>query len=647
MRRIQRCSQSVTCLVLIGLLFSLLPGRTNAIELSAYDLAAQSPWGLNTHLATRYPAPGSLALPGKRVAELGVGWAREDFAWPRIEPRSGVWDWRLTDEMVAVHTANNVHVLGRLGYSVGWATADTTDVPGDQSFAMPNLQAWERYIRATVTRYAGRVDHWEIWNEPDNAPFWKGAPDPKAYAQLLQRAYRTIKAVDPDAVVLNGGVSPFDTRYLSGLAEAGAWDAFDVLALHPYTDPISPEAGQIGPSGIGGVRGLLNRYGTKPIWVTEYGWESGMSPRNARGEVDETMQANYLVRGALQLLAQPEVEKVFWYNFHDDQNDSFGLFRFGNSYTDYRLPKAAFRAFTTLTHELAGARFVKHVDSLNERMVIESWEQPDGWKRASEYGKLQRSTLHAHGGGYGGRLDYRFATTDNDYAAFQPKVPLDLSTASAVGLWVYGNNSGHLVQVQLIDAGGEIVQFPLGKVGGPEWAWMQTSIRGTALPGNRLGGGNNNGKLDGAVRVHALVLDDQPNEARVQGAIMVDDLTAIGGSEVYDYRWQRGTETIDVVYAPQGAQMRLPTASTTATIVERDGTRTVLPTDNGAVALWVGPQPRYVHHVPAPAGAASEPVVLDILSTAADTIRQPIVAEPDGDVPRTPAVESGRVGFRP
>lgn len=576
----------------------MLPARTVAARRAASSTTA-SPWGLNTHIATRYPAPGNLAQPAARVAELGVGWAREDFAWPRIEPRAGAWDWRVTDEMVAALGAHDVHILGRLGYSVGWATADPGDGNSEQSMSMPSIVAWERYIRATVTRYRDRVDHWEIWNEPDNAPFWKGTPNPKAYATLLRSAYRTIKAVDPDAVVLNGGVSPFDTRFLSGLADAGAWNFFDVLALHPYTDPTKPEDGQIAASGIGGVRGLLNRFGAKPIWVTEYGWESSTSRRNMGGVVDEQRQANYLVRGALLLLAQPEVEKIFWYNLHDDRNDSFGLLRFGEGYTDYSSPKAAFRAYTTLTHQLAGARFVGEIDDRNSRRVVENWEQPATWLVASEHGSLQASARRAHSGSSGGQLAYRFGTNNNDYVAFKPRDPLAIGSATAVGLWVYGNNSGHLVQIQLIDQGGEIVQFPLGKLGGPEWAWLQTSIRGLAQTGNRLGGGNNNGKLDGNVWVHALVLDDQPNEARVQGEIMVDDLTAVGGVPTYSFRWRRGAETIDVVYSPQGATMRLPTTSKTATVVNRNGGQTVVAAVNGAIELYADAGPRYVHHIPA------------------------------------------------
>ena len=431
--------------MLICLLFGMLPARSVVARPGA-DLTAASRFGLNTHIATRYPAPGQLARPAARIAQLGVGWAREDFAWPRIEPRSGAWDWRVTDEMVAALGAHDIHILGRLGYSVGWATADPGDGISAQSMSMPGIAAWERYIRTTVTRYRDQVDHWEIWNEPDNAPFWKGTPDPKAYAALLQSAYRTIKAVDPGAVVLNGGVSPFDTRFLSGLAQAGAWNSFDVLALHPYTTPTGPEEGQIAPSGIGGVRGLLNRYGSKPIWITEYGWKSSLSPRSSRAEVDEERQANFLVRGALHLLAQPEVEKVFWYTFHDDPDNSFGLFRFGKSYTDYSVPKAAFRAYTTLTRQLAGARFVGEIDHGNARRVVESWEQPATWAVASQFGSLEAYARGAHSGVFGGRLDYRFDTTNNDYVAFKPRDPLAIGSATAVGLWVYGNNSGHLVQ---------------------------------------------------------------------------------------------------------------------------------------------------------------------------------------------------------
>lgn len=562
-----------------------------------------SPFGLNTHLGTRYPVPGSLDLPAARVTELGAAWAREDFAWPRIQPERGSWDFRVQDEMVAAQSQRRVSILGRLGYSVGWATPDLSDAAGEQSFAMPTRVDWERYIRTTVTRYRDRVHYWEVWNEPDNVVFWKGRPDPRTYAALLRSAYTTIKDADPTATVLIGGVSGFDMSYLLGVAQAGGWDYFDILALHLYTDPASPEDGQMVAMGLGAARTLAHRYGAKPIWITEFGWESGMSPRNRYGAVDERDQANFLVRSYMALLAQPEIQKAFWYNLHDDWDANFGLLRFGTGYTDYSGVKPAFRAYATMTRELAGAYFKEVVDLSAGKRVVDSWEQPGGWVQAGpDNGLLQSDMMLPRSGKYAGRFDYRFPTTGNDYVAYRPATPLDIGHPSVVGLWVNGNRSGHLIQIQLQDQGGEILQFPLGKIEGDGWKWMQVPIRGVAEPGNRLGGGNRNGRLDGNVRVHALVIDDQPDEARVQGSIWIDDLTVINGPETYDYRWQRGDEIIDVVWAPAGAQVQIPTASQTATVVDIDGSRTTIVAKNGALSLWVDARPRYIHHVPLAAG---------------------------------------------
>src|SRR4051812_866299 len=87
-----RLSSFVVCppsllILLIFLLAGVLPDRGAATS-AHRDPAPASPFGLNTHLGTRYPAPGSLSVPAESVAELGATWVREDFPWPRIEPRS-------------------------------------------------------------------------------------------------------------------------------------------------------------------------------------------------------------------------------------------------------------------------------------------------------------------------------------------------------------------------------------------------------------------------------------------------------------------------------------------------------------------------------------------------------------------------------
>ncbi|CAA9275220.1 MAG: D-alanyl-D-alanine carboxypeptidase, partial [uncultured Chloroflexia bacterium] len=321
--------------------------------------------------------------------------------------------------------------------------------------------------------------------------------------------------------------------------------------------------------------------------------------RNTGGKNNEDAQANFMVRGYVQLLAEQGVERAFWYTMHDDRDSSFGLYRFGGGYGDYSAPKPSYNAFATMTRELANARFWSAVDLSSDGRVVEGWEGANNWVQAGPAnGALARNADRLKDGGHAGRYEYRFGSGENDYVAFRPPSPLELGQPGAVGLWVYGDNSGHLMQIQLEDQSGELLQFALGKVGGAEWSWMQASLGGEVLPGNRLGGGNNNGRLDGNVKVRALVVDDQPNEYVGSGTIWVDNLTALNGPEAYDFRWQRGDAAIDVVFAPAGANIRIPTASATARVVDRDGAVSELRASDGYLTLWADGRPRYVHHTP-------------------------------------------------
>ena len=58
-----------------------------------------------------------------------------------------------------------------------------------------------------MLRYKDRVHHWEIWNEPNYWRFWLPQPDVGAYTTLLKQAYAAIKAVDPAATVMVGGLT--------------------------------------------------------------------------------------------------------------------------------------------------------------------------------------------------------------------------------------------------------------------------------------------------------------------------------------------------------------------------------------------------------------------------------------------------------
>jgi hypothetical protein len=96
---------------------------------------------------------------------------------------------------------------------------------------------------------------------------------------------------------------------------------------------------------------------------------------------------------------------------------------------------------------------------------------------------------------------------------------------------VYGDGSGHFLNVWVRDAGGQTWQFPLGRVQHTGWqqmtAWLDT---GAPWPTTHIDG-TDNGTLDYPIAFRALVLDDVPDGFSGSGTIYIDDLRAAQASQ--------------------------------------------------------------------------------------------------------------------
>jgi hypothetical protein len=330
--------RQINILLIVCVLLAWIAAPLTAPAAPEYPVAPldSGPFGLNTHLATRYPNTQTIDVPADMIVQAGVTWAREDIHWYRIQRSPGAWDWSFNDAAMRALLRRNVNVVGVLGHPPGWATPFPGDDPSNISFYAPDPQQFAEFAYAVVKRYGRYVHHWEVWNEPDNQLFWKPKPDAAAYADTLMRVSAAIRQASPDAKVLIGGVSPFDTTFLRQVAEAGAWNSFDILAVHPYVDPATPEAGNIAAA-ADSVRALADQWGTKPIWATEVGWSSGPGDRDSVGVTDEREQAEMLVRAMLWLW-RSGVEKIFWYTLKDDPGNPYGLVAAGAGYDDFSRP---------------------------------------------------------------------------------------------------------------------------------------------------------------------------------------------------------------------------------------------------------------------------------------------------------------------
>jgi len=601
-------------LVLVFILLTLVLAPRS--QTAAQSAPGASVFGINSHIASRYPDIDTVEQPAALVRQLGLGWVREDVQWARVEPQPGAYDWSWYDRVFAAHRSNGLNIIGVIMPAVGWATPEPGDAPDEISFFAPDPAQYAAFARAAAERYRGQVQAWEIWNEPDDAQFWRPAPDPPAYARLLTAASAAIKSVDPGVVVLNGGVVPFDTGFLESLAVNGAWSAIDALSVHPYVDPYTPEGAQIDAVGIANVRTLAARLGSKPIWATEFGWGSGACERDPAGRTDENAQANYLARAGV-LLRAAGAERVLWYNFKDRDQPCYGIVRGSGGLTDYGSLKPAAAALATLSRQL-GSASPRGAPELMPGATVLSFDDAAGWGGTVPAGNapIAASGEQVFSGTAAGKISYRFAGADNEYIAFLRSAPTPLPAGSTrLGLWVYGDGSGHMLQVQLEDAEGEVLQYRLGFIGTPGWQRMTASLSGEVAPGNRITGGD--GRLTEPVRVRALVVDDYPNPQAGTGTIWVDELAAATGAEIYAQRFDAGNQVVDVVWSLGGGQARIPSASAEASVIGRDGAAQTIAASGGALTVAVGEAPIYVRHVPGTAVVPPAPVEGNVPDAAA------------------------------
>jgi polysaccharide biosynthesis protein PslG len=275
----------------------------------------------------------------------GSRWLRADLNWEIVQhggPQS--FDWTRYDRIVEAARSRGLRVLLAIVYTPEWAR------PGTSSGAYPpvDLRTYAAFCRAAVARYSARgVGHWEIWNEPNLAAFWKPAPSPTRYAAMLRLAYAAIKRADPKAFVVSGGLAPYGaygqaTRgrmnpltFLQRMYAARARGSFDALGWHPYNfgglsfhrSSAWSQVLRTTPS----VRSLMsaNRDARKPVWATEFGSPTGTSP----DAVSEAAQAQLVRDGFARWRTWSFAGPLFWYTLRDagrnpaDREDNFGLLR--------------------------------------------------------------------------------------------------------------------------------------------------------------------------------------------------------------------------------------------------------------------------------------------------------------------------------
>jgi hypothetical protein len=259
-----------------------------------------------------------------------VKWVRHQLSWLHHEPAKGEYKWERIDRVVNTLSEVKKNIILNPVHSPAWACKCSPGLPD-------NPQDFADFMTAVANRYKGKVAAYEIWNEP-NLDREAGTPiDPVRFYRTLRAGYLAVKAVDPNAVVVMGALTPTgiddpdhaidDVKFLKQLFAINNGEVkkyYDVMGAHPgsnnnppdtfYPDKPGPGTGPAGcrpscwrdhPSfyfrRIEQIRQIMVDNGdiAKQMWITEFGWASTPNPAEGFGYAavnTEDLQAQYIYR---------------------------------------------------------------------------------------------------------------------------------------------------------------------------------------------------------------------------------------------------------------------------------------------------------------------------------------------------------------
>lgn len=173
------------------------------------------------------------------VAQTGVKWARLQSGWQRTEKEKGVYDFAWLDSVVDSLIAIGVEPWLCLCYGNQLYTEMAREHFGAVGcvpiHSEEEKQAWRNYVKATVTHFKGRINRYEVWNEPDALHGWKHGPSGKELGEFTIDTAKACKEADPDCKVI--GFCTCRTNrfhFIDELCETGVCDYIDSISYHCY-----------------------------------------------------------------------------------------------------------------------------------------------------------------------------------------------------------------------------------------------------------------------------------------------------------------------------------------------------------------------------------------------------------------------------
>ncbi|MFN8467763.1 MAG: cellulase family glycosylhydrolase [Caldilineaceae bacterium] len=350
----------------------------------------------------------------KDLMESGASWIRLQFDWSSVEPQNTVpsgYNWPYLDAEVSLAAEQCWPIILQLNFNPPWAS----DLP-EGPLTKTSVAEIAELMGAVAERYDGdgindgpgspQVVYFEMYNEPDagaSGAYERWGLHGDQYAAMLKAVYPAVKAANPQAKVVFGGIaydsftdSPnpgvFVKQFLEDVLKSGGGAYFDIMNYHFY--PLfgwnwTKQFPKDGPGLLektAAIQAVLAKYNSsKPIIITETSWHSN---KGASIYGSNTLQ----VRLLQQLFTQAKaagVPMVAWWPIAD-VGGSYQLESgvVTNSESGPVTRKPSYYAYLVFVRELGTARFVAEIslysdvkvyqfsDDARGRTIYVAWTNP-------------------------------------------------------------------------------------------------------------------------------------------------------------------------------------------------------------------------------------------------------------------------------
>ncbi len=266
-------------------------------------------------------------------------WIRIGFIWALANPEKDKYNFKDYDIIINEALKRDLRILPVVIWTPEWASANRN--PDKYIFYPPTEKTvgkygsgydyLEKFAETISERYKGKIEYYELWNEPDMRPSLCDAngngTSSDEYAKMLSYFYKGIKAGNKEAKVVLGGLAQGEREpecekdyalKLLGSERYPAGKNFDVFNFHTnfkLPDEIKKQ--------IEDNEKLLKKFGIgeKKIWITETSYTSDPKHQILEGYKHGEIGFSKYVYDAITAEINAGADVIFWAALHDYKPD--------------------------------------------------------------------------------------------------------------------------------------------------------------------------------------------------------------------------------------------------------------------------------------------------------------------------------------